>query len=100
MRVPRIAAALLALVLAAPSAIAQPPPAGEPDTRPVLRITKDQARERASAFQPGEVTAVDLERKRGRVFWVVEIQTPAGDEVDVLVDVESGQVVGLDDVDY
>jgi len=76
--------------------VAQPQP-GAQDTRPVLRVTRDQARARAEAVMQGQVTAVDLERKRGRVFWVVEIQTADGKEVDVLVDVETGEVAGIDD---
>lgn len=104
--------AILAFLLAAACAEARRPPppqiaALSPrveaqqqlDTRPVLRVTKDEARAKAAAAHQGEVTAVDLERKRGRVFWVVEMQTKAGDEIDILVDVESGEVVGVDDVD-
>jgi hypothetical protein len=99
--IPLVATPALAV---APPVRAIPPaslrqPVQQTDTRPVLRVTKEEARAKALAAMQGEVTAVDLERKRGRVFWVVEMQTPKGDEIDVLVDVESGEVVGVDDVD-
>jgi uncharacterized membrane protein YkoI len=62
----------------------------------VLRITREMAVENAVKVVPGTVTSVDLERKLGRVVWVVEVQTPAGEETDVLIDVETGEVLGTE----
>jgi hypothetical protein len=98
------------LVLATPAATAmgaaQPPVragsattlhrAQQADPRPVLRITREMAVENAVKVVPGTVTSVDLERKLGRVVWVVEVQTPAGEETDVLIDVETGEVLGTE----
>jgi len=36
-----------------------------------------------------------IERKRGKMVYVVEIQTPDG-EKDVFVDIKSGQIIGTE----
>ena len=43
----------------------------------------------------GEVTDVEIERKRGKEVYTVEIDDN-GDEVDVFVDTETGYVVGTE----
>jgi len=69
--------------------------AAQDDTRAVLKVTQQQAVNSATKVVQGRVTSVDLERKLGRLVWVVELQTPAG-EKDVLVDVETGDVLGTE----
>ena len=59
------------------------------------KVSEEQATEIALKRMPGEVTSVVIERKRGRRVYVVEIQTPKG-EKDVLVDIQTGEVVGTE----
>jgi uncharacterized membrane protein YkoI len=66
------------------------------DDKPfVAQISEDRAREIALKRMPGEATAVTIERKRGKNVYVVEIQTSRG-ERDVLVDPQSGEIVGTE----
>ena len=61
------------------------------------RITKEQATEAALQSLPGDVTDVTIERKRGKLVYVIEIVAKKdGAETDVLVDMESGKVLGMD----
>ena len=78
---------LLAILLLAP-AMAAAQPAG-------TKITKEQATKVALEQVPGKVTDVTIEKKRGKNVYVVEIQSDQG-EKDVLVDMESGKVVGTE----
>jgi hypothetical protein len=66
------------------------------DLPPGAKITREQASAIALRVVAGEVTSVDVERKLGRIVYTVEIMTPAGDETDVLVDVETGKVLGTE----
>jgi hypothetical protein len=64
---------------------------------PVAKITSEEAVAIGIAEVPGEVTSVSIERKRKKNVYVVEIQAePDGRETDVFVDIESGEVVGID----
>jgi len=63
---------------------------------PVARITPEQATETALKAMPGRMTSVVIERKRGRHVYVVEIMTSNAGEKDVLVDIESGEIVGTE----
>ena len=78
---------LLAVLLLAP-AMAAAQPAG-------TKITKEQATKAALEQVPGKVTDVTIEKKRGKNVYVVEIQSDQG-EKDVLVDMESGKVIGTE----
>jgi uncharacterized membrane protein YkoI len=61
------------------------------------KITAEQASQIALTAVPGKVTDVAIERKRGRNVYVVEITAEKdGAEIDVLVDIESGKVVGTE----
>ncbi len=86
-----------ALCIAAPSAEVL---AKGPDLPFVLaqgRITKEQATENALKTLPGKVTDFTIERKRGREVYVVEIVSDKdGSENDVLVDMTTGVVIGID----
>jgi uncharacterized membrane protein YkoI len=61
------------------------------------KLTAEQASQIALKAVPGKVTDVTIERKRGRNVYVVEIAAEKdGAEIDVLVDIESGKVVGTE----
>jgi hypothetical protein len=63
---------------------------------PEPKITPEQATETALKLMPGRMTSVVIERKRGRHVYVVEIMTSNAGEKDVLVDIESGEIVGTE----
>ena len=95
-----IHARLFAILFLAPAmavAQAQQQPAPPAEHAPAdAKITKEQATKVALEHIPGKVTDVTIERKRGKNVYVVEIQSPDQGEKDVLVDMESGKVVGTD----
>src|SRR5262252_4636455 len=64
-------------------------------TPPVAKISGNEATKIALERSPGVVTKLEIERKRGKNVYVVEIRTPQG-EKDVFVDIESGDIVGTD----
>ena len=45
---------------------------------------------------PGKVTKVVIEKKKGKTVYAVEIMSAKQGEKDVLVDVMTGKVVGID----
>ena|SRR5205814_6683655 len=60
-------------------------------------ITADQASQIALKEVPGKITDLTIEKKLGRNVYVVEIVAEKdGAEVDVLVDLESGKVIGTE----
>ena len=64
---------------------------------PVIRITEEQAGQAALKVLPGRITDVSIEKKRGKTVYVVEIVADKDSaETDVLVDIESGKVLGID----
>jgi uncharacterized membrane protein YkoI len=64
---------------------------------PVVKISREKATEIALKKVPGNVTSVSIERKLGKNVYVVEIiEKSSGGEVDVLVDMESGKVLGTE----
>jgi len=63
---------------------------------PTPKITPEQATETALKAMPGRMTSVVIERKRGKHVYVVEIMTSNAGEKDVLVDIESGEIVGTE----
>ena len=70
--------------------LANVPPPPEP------KLTAEQATETALKRMPGRMTSVVIERKRGRYVYVVEIMTSDTGERDVLVDIQSGEIVGIE----
>jgi uncharacterized membrane protein YkoI len=61
------------------------------------RISQEQAMQAAQKALPGKVTDVTLEKKRGKTVYVVELAPDkGGEETDVLVDPETGQVLGTE----
>ena len=70
--------------------LANVPPPPEP------KLSAEQATETALKRMPGRMTSVVIERKRGRYVYVVEIMTSDTGERDVLVDIQSGEIVGIE----
>src|SRR6195952_2523384 len=61
------------------------------------KISKEQATQNALTALPGTVTDVTVEKKRGKNVWVIEIVAEkTGAETDVLIDMDSGAVIGMD----
>ena len=61
------------------------------------KISKEQATQAALQTLPGRVTDVTIEKKRGKTVYVIEIVADKdGAETDVLVDMTSGAVLGMD----
>jgi uncharacterized membrane protein YkoI len=86
-----IYAGLLAILLVPAMAAAQ----AQRQKSPAAKITEEQATKIALERIPGKVTEVKIERKRGKHVYAVEIQTPKG-EKDVFVDLQTGEIVGID----
>jgi uncharacterized membrane protein YkoI len=63
----------------------------------VRKISDDQAREIALKAVPGEVTGLKLEAKLGRQTIVVEVFTKDSEEIDVIIDPETGEVLGKEE---
>lgn len=70
--------------------------AGSAGARTVRKIGDEEARKIALAAVPGEVTGVAIERKHGKQTIVVEVLAKAGSEVDVVIDMETGKVLGTE----
>lgn len=77
------------LALAAAEGDKTGPPAG-------ANITAEAATAIALKALPGKATDVTIETKRGKKVYVVEIMTETKGEKDVLVDMVSGKVLGID----
>jgi tellurite resistance protein len=61
------------------------------------KISREQATQAALQALPGRVTDVTIEKKRGKTVYVIEIVAEKdGAETDVLVDIDSGTVLGMD----
>ena len=63
----------------------------------VTEITEDDAERIALARVPGEVTDVAIEEKFGRLSFVVEIDADSGPETDVIIDISTGEVLGVEE---
>ena len=64
---------------------------------PVAKITGDEAIMIALEKVPGTANEVSIERKRKKNVYVIEIiEKASGAEIDVFVDIESGEIVGTD----
>jgi uncharacterized membrane protein YkoI len=61
------------------------------------KISKEVAKQNALAALPGEVSDITIEKKRGKMVYVIEIVAAKdGAETDVLVDMDSGKVLGME----
>ncbi len=63
---------------------------------PVRKISDEKAKEIALQKVPGEVTAVAVERKLGKKTIVVEVIADDGSEIDVIIDMGTGEVLGTE----
>jgi uncharacterized membrane protein YkoI len=76
---------------------AQPTPAEEITEQLETGITEAKAREIALEEVPGEITDVAVERKFGKVAYVIEIVADnGGAETDVIIDSETGEVLAVE----
>jgi len=62
----------------------------------VTNITEAQAKQIAIKQFPGIPTDVAIETKYGKLAYVVEIDPPSGRETDVIVDAQTGQILGME----
>ena len=60
------------------------------------KITSEQAESIALAEVPGTVTDVAVERKFGVPAFVVEVRSSNGVETDVIIDVDTGEILGVE----
>ena len=61
------------------------------------KISQQQATQAALQALPGKVTDITIERKLGKNVYVVEVVADKdGEETDVLVDMDSGLVLGME----
>ncbi|MDX6501759.1 MAG: hypothetical protein QOG23_5019 [Blastocatellia bacterium] len=61
------------------------------------KISKELATQNALAALPGEVSDVTIEKKHGKMVYVIEIVAAKdGAETDVLIDMDSGKVLGME----
>ncbi|MBR0829711.1 PepSY domain-containing protein [Bradyrhizobium manausense] len=68
---------------------------GKQKAAAATKITAEEAKKIALQRVSGKVTDVTIERKKGKNVYVVEIQTGSS-EVDVLVDTETGKILGTE----
>ncbi len=61
------------------------------------QITEDQAKTIALNSVSGTVTDVAIEKKFGKPTYVVEIRTADGEEIDVIIDIDTGEVLAVED---
>lgn len=66
----------------------------QPSPSIIERITEEEAKEIALKKVSGIVTDVSIEKKFGKVAYVVEINN--GDETDVIIDINTGKVLGVE----
>jgi uncharacterized membrane protein YkoI len=71
------------------------PPEEEPEELQT-QITEEEAIAIALAEVPGKVTDVDIEKKFGKMTYVVEIDADDGPETDVIIDIYTGEILGIE----
>ena len=65
--------------------------------KPAKTISEDEAKQIAEKAVPGKAIDVAIEKKRGANRFVVEVAPAAGGkEVDVIIDMTSGKVLGIE----
>ncbi len=65
---------------------------GEPKTG----ISEEEAKVIALKEVPGKVTDINIEKKSGKDSYVVEVDADNGPETDVIIDIETGEVLGVE----
>ncbi|MEK6949877.1 MAG: PepSY domain-containing protein, partial [Nanoarchaeota archaeon] len=67
---------------------------------PVQELKKDITEQEAKAIAlrevEGKVTDVAIEKKFGKAAYVIEIDADNGPETDVIIDIETGEVLGVE----
>ncbi len=58
-------------------------------------LTEEQIIEIALMEVPGEVTEIELEERRGNTFYEVEITTEGGDEIELKIAADDGEVLRI-----
>ena len=67
------------------------------NAKPAKTISEDEAKQIAEKAVPGKAIDVAIEKKRGANRFVVEVAPAAGGkEVDVIIDMTSGKVLGIE----
>lgn len=59
-------------------------------------ITEEEAKQIALERVPGEVTDIAVEMKKDKLCYVVEVDAGSGSETDVIIDIETGEVLGIE----
>lgn len=70
---------------------------GKAEMAAAAKVTIDQAIKAASEKVPGKVIEAELEQKRGKTVWEVEVVTAEGKVVEVHVDSETGTVIATEE---
>ncbi len=73
-----------------PSAVEEEPEELQKD------ITEEEAKQIALAEVPGKVTGVEIEKKYGKLSYVVEVDAEDGPETDIIIDIETGEILGIE----
>lgn len=65
------------------------------------KITADQAKEIALKAVPGTITDADLEKRKGKLFWYIDVQPNEGKfaKRQVRIDANAGNVTEIKDKD-
>ena len=58
---------------------------------------QEKAKQLSLKIVPGDVTGVAIEKKLGKQAIVVEVLTKDGSEIDVIIDMETGAVLGTEE---
>ena len=73
---------------------------GEPVEEPAEELKRDITEQEVIAIAlkevKGKVTDVAIEKKFGKAAYVVEMDADNGIETDVIIDIETGEVLGIE----
>ncbi len=72
------------------------PKDNEPEEELKKEMTEEEAKRIALKEVPGRVTDVAIEKKLGKIAYVVEIDADNGPETDVIIDMETGKVLDIE----
>jgi hypothetical protein len=62
----------------------------------LIKLDEEKAKEIALEEVPGTVIDIAVERKSGKLVYVVEIDANSGPETDVIIDMDTGEVLGIE----
>ncbi|HSB46608.1 MAG TPA: PepSY domain-containing protein [Candidatus Bilamarchaeum sp.] len=75
---------------------ASPSPSVAPAPETKANITEQEARQIALERVPGKVTDVEMEKKFGKLCYVIQIDADSGPETDVIIDRATGEVLAVE----